>query len=142
MAKKSAQKSAHEFVQAFSFDDDGVFAGITEAQKDKTGNILLPNMATLKKPEFKDGYNCRFDGKKWAQIEIIVPEPEPIVEPTEKELALEEVTKLEGMMTKRAAREMKRRGDNKLIGYNEDGTVYCPDIEAEMDRLELEILGR
>lgn len=98
----------------------------------------------------KGGWCC---GETYDSIEILedgvafgysLPSEDQVlaeIERQEKLLPiLAEIEKLEAMLTPRAIREAKRN-NSSIKGYWQ-GELYCADVEAELERLELEELGR
>lgn len=77
---------------AYLFDEDGIYCGEQDEQRDDLASnvaghdvYLLPPLSTeVEPPEEKDGYLIRWNGIKWGYIEDSAVEPKH--EPTEEEI--------------------------------------------------------
>ena len=98
---------------------EGKYLGVFEKSVPK-GSIEVENAPQDKRQLFING--------DWQSLD-------------EKITAVEEIVKLESMLTPRALREAKRTGQ-PVKGYDADGNVVCEDVEAEIERLERDVLGR
>lgn len=97
---------------------EGVYLG-RFMEKPKNG-IEVEDRPLDKRQIFKDG--------KWQPLD-------------ERVVAVQRLVELEEMLTPRAKREAHRSG-RPVKGYDKDGNVVIEDVEAEIDRLEIEVLGR
>ena len=81
------------FETVYSFDENGIFAGETTAQRDKNGELMMPANATdIQALPFKEGFHVVFKAEAWTYEALPVAEEEekePQYEPTYADLRRE-----------------------------------------------------
>ena len=97
-------------------------------------------IVTQKQPSKQEGFIKATENVVCGQILVDGEFVNPVIEISADDTDRNEITKLEGLITRRAEREAKERGDGKLIGYI-GSEIYCDDIDTEIARLESR-LGR